>query len=260
MNPASPSCDRFFEALAKLDLPLISHAGEERAVHGGNTQHFGNPLLLRRALDHGVRVVVAHCGAMGQDRDLDKGENGPYVDSSDLFARLMDDPVYGPKLSGDISAMTQLNRAGPALETVLAREDWHPRLHNGSDYPLPGVMPLFSVAYMAQLGLIPPSAVPVLGEIRRHNPLLFDFVLKRHLSFKGKRFAPSVFMTRSCFVKKEKKRICSTGFGCTPPSRLPRRTVRRTLRALRAMPRPPPRARSAWSSPGPPRRWRPARC
>ncbi|MCZ7655906.1 MAG: hypothetical protein M5R42_19030 [Rhodocyclaceae bacterium] len=48
MNPSSPLCDRFFEALAKLDLPLISHAGEERAVHGGNTQHFGNPLLLRQ--------------------------------------------------------------------------------------------------------------------------------------------------------------------------------------------------------------------
>ena len=202
MDPASSLCDRFFEALAKLDLPLISHAGEERAVQGGNTQHYGNPLLLRRALDHSVRVVVAHCGSMGQDRDIDKGENGPYVDSFDLFARLMDDPVYGPKLHGDISAMTQLNRAGPALETVLMREDWHPRLLNGSDYPLPGVMPLFSVAYMVLLGLIPESAAPVLTEIRRHNPLLFDFVLKRHLSRKGRRFAKSVFETRRVFEPK----------------------------------------------------------
>ena len=199
MNPASPLCDRFFKGLAKLDLPLISHAGEERAVHGGNTQHYGNPLLLRRALDRGVRVIVAHCGSMGQDRDLDKGENGPYVDSFDLFARLMDDPHYGPKLHGDISAMTQLNRAGPALQKVLEREDWQPRLLNGSDYPLPGVMPLFSVTYMVQLGLIAQSAVPVLSEIRKHNPLLFDFVLKRHLSFKGRRFAKSVFETRRCF-------------------------------------------------------------
>lgn len=206
MNPASPLCDRFFETLAKLGLPLITHAGEERAVHGGNTQHFGNPLLLRRALDHGVRVVVAHCGSMGQDCDIDKGENGPYVDSFELFARLMDDPLYGPKLHGDISAMTQLNRAGPALETVLAREDWHARLLNGSDYPLPGVMPLFSATYMVQLGLIPETAVPVLTEIRKHNPLLFDFVLKRHLSFKGKRFAPSVFATRSFFEKKKEKK------------------------------------------------------
>ena len=203
MNPTSPLCDPFFTALAKLDLPLISHAGEERAVHGGNTQHFGNPLLLRRALDHGVRVVVAHCGSMGQDRDIDQGENGPHVDSFDLFARLMDDAKYGPKLHGDISAMTQLNRAGPALETVLRREDWHPRLLNGSDYPLPGVMPLFSVTYMVQLGLIPDSAAQVLTEIRKHNPLLFDFVLKRQLAFRGKRFAKSVFETRRFFEKKK---------------------------------------------------------
>jgi len=202
MNPASPLCDRFFAALAKLGLPLITHAGEERAVHGGNMQHFGNPLLLRRALDHGVRAVVAHCGSMGQDRDIDKGENGPYVDSFDLFARLMDDPLYGPKLNGDISAVTQLNRAGPALKTLLERTDWHNRLLNGSDYPLPGVMPLFSVDYMVQLGLLSASAAPVLTEIRKHNPLLFDFVLKRHLASAGKSFASSVFATRPFFERR----------------------------------------------------------
>ena len=42
---------------------------------------FGNPLRLRRALDAGVRVVVAHCASMGQDRDLDRGAAGPLVDS-----------------------------------------------------------------------------------------------------------------------------------------------------------------------------------
>ena len=202
MNPAAPLCDRFYAALAKRGLPLITHAGEERAVHGGNTQQYGNPLLLRRALDHGVRVVVAHCGSMGQDRDIDRGENGPYVDSFGLFARLMDDPKYGPRLHGDISAMTQLNRAGPALETVLQRTDWHGRLLNGSDYPLPGVMPLFSVTYMAQLGLIHETAVPVLTEIRKHNPLLFDFVLKRHLRHKDKGFSNGIFETRGFFEKK----------------------------------------------------------
>jgi mannonate dehydratase len=202
MNPSTPLCDRFYAALAKHGLPLITHAGEERAVHGGNTQHFGNPLLLRRALDHGVRVVVAHCGSMGQDRDIDRGANGPYRESFDLFARLMDDAKYGPKLHGDISAMTQLNRAGPALETALSREDWHGRLLNGSDYPLPGVMPLFSVNYMVELGLIPAATAPVLSEIRRHNPLLFDFVLKRHLRHQGKGFSAGIFETRSFFERK----------------------------------------------------------
>ncbi|MBI3937479.1 MAG: amidohydrolase family protein, partial [Betaproteobacteria bacterium] len=86
IDPASPRCDPFYAALARLKLPLITHAGMEQAVHVGDRQGYGNPLLLRRALEHGVRVVVAHCASLGQDRDLDRGVNGPLVDSFTLFA------------------------------------------------------------------------------------------------------------------------------------------------------------------------------
>ncbi len=199
MDPASPLCDRFYEAAARLKMPIVSHAGLERAVLGTDTQDFGNPLRLRRALDAGVRVVVAHCASMGQDRDLDKGDNGPLVDSFELFSRLMALPRYERHLFGDISAMTQINRAGPALAKVVEREEWHPRLLNGSDYPLPGVMPIFSVDYLVSLKLVQESAAPVLKEIRSHNPLLFDFVLKRHLRSNGKALGRSVFETRAFF-------------------------------------------------------------
>ena len=199
MDPASPRCDRFYEAAARLKLPIISHAGLERAVLGTETQDYGNPLRLRRALDAGVRVVVAHCASMGQDRDLDQGPNGPLVDSFLLFSRLFEMEKYKGLLFGDISAMTQVNRAGPALAKVVEREDWHPRLLNGSDYPLPGVMPIFSVDYLVSLNLVQESAAPVLKEIRAHNPLLFDFVLKRHLRSNGTALARSVFETRSFF-------------------------------------------------------------
>jgi len=205
MDPASPRCERFYEAAARLDLPVISHAGRERAVLGTDRQDYGNPLRLRRALDAGVRVVVAHCASMGEDRDLDKGENGPYVESFQLFSRLFDDKKYEKQLFGDISAMTQITRAAPALARVIEREDWHPRLLNGSDYPLPGVMPIFSVDYLVSHGQLQESAAPVLKEIRSYNPLLFDFVLKRHLrsgrtsATAGKALSKSVFETRSFF-------------------------------------------------------------
>lgn len=199
IDPAASRCDAFYAALARLDMPLISHAGEERAVSAAQ-QGFGNPLKLRRALDHGVRVIVAHCASMGKDRDLDRGENGPFVDSFSLFGRLMDDRRFEGRVFGDLSAMTQLNRAGPALATVIERADWHPRLLNGSDYPLPGIMPLYSVDYMVELKYIEPVMAPVLSAIRRHNPLLFDFVLKRHLTVNGKRLAASVFETRPFFT------------------------------------------------------------
>ena len=196
IDPVSARCDRFYEALRKWNLPLISHAGLERAVLG-ERQEYGNPLRLRRALDAGVRVVVAHCASMGEDRDTDKG--GGLVESFTLFARLMGEARYENSLFADISAMTQLNRAGPALARVIEEEGWHARLLNGSDYPLPGVMPIYSVDYLVSLGLLAPQAAPVLREIRLHNALAFDFVLKRSLRSNGKRFAARVFHTRRFF-------------------------------------------------------------
>ncbi len=204
IDPMSPRCDRFYEALSRHGLPLITHAGLERAVGGGDAQELGNPLRLRRALEHGVRVVAAHCASMGEDRDLDKGPNGPPENSFDLFARLMGERHWDGRLFGDISAMTQLNRAGPALARVIELTDWHPRLLNGSDYPLPGIMPLYSVGYMREQGFIEPAAVPVLRAIRGHNPLLFDFVMKRSLRWRGRRLSDSIFETRAFFDRERK--------------------------------------------------------
>jgi mannonate dehydratase len=199
MDPASPLCDRFYAAAARLGLPLISHAGRELAVVGANAQDYGNPLKLRRALDAGVRVVVAHCASLGADRDLDRGPGGPYVDSFTLFSRLMTETRYDGRVYGDVSAVTQVNRAGGTLARLLERTEWHARLLNGSDYPLPGIMPIFSVDAIVALGLLERSAAPVLTEIRAHNPLLFDFVLKRSLRRDGRAFAADVFETRRFF-------------------------------------------------------------
>ena len=201
IDPASARCDAFYSFLEKNQLPLIAHAGEERAVLGRGMHDYGNTLRLRRALDAGVRVVVAHCASMGQDRDLDRGENGAYVDSFLLFSRLMEEKRFEGRLYGDLSAMTQVNRAGPMLARVIERSDWHPRLLNGSDYPLPGVMPIFSVDYLVSLGLLQAGFAPVLKEIRLHNPLLFDFLLKRHVRSSGKALSPGVFETRAFFMR-----------------------------------------------------------
>ncbi len=202
IDPALPRCDEVYRTLTRLDLPLIVHAGEERAAPGDD--ELGNPLRLRRALEHGVRVVVAHCASMGESRDLDVGEHGPSTDCFNLFERLMDEPAHVGRLFGDISAMTQSARAGRPLRRVLERGraggDWAGRLLNGSDYPIPGLMPLYSLGRLAEEGVLPAAAVEPLTAIRRHNPLLFDFVLKRHLSLGGQRLAPSVFETRRFFV------------------------------------------------------------
>jgi mannonate dehydratase len=201
IDPAAPRCVPFYDALRRHNLPLITHAGAELAVVGDDWDDYGNPLRLRAALEAGVRVVIAHCASLGEDRDLDRGEHGPYVPSFALFERLMNEPRYEQNLGGDISALTQLNRAHPALARVLEEERWHARLLNGSDYPLPGVMPITSVDYLVSLGLLRESAGAVLKEIRSYNPILFDFALKRTLRSNGKALSAQVFETRRFFVR-----------------------------------------------------------
>jgi predicted TIM-barrel fold metal-dependent hydrolase len=206
IDPAAPRCDPFYAALARLDVPLLSHGGKELAVHGGAHDEFNNPLRLRRALGHGVRVIVAHCASLGSYPDIDRGRDASPVEAFTLFARLMDEARYENLLYGDLSAVTQVNRLGPALNTVLERDDWHARLVNGSDYPLPGVVPLFALSRMVGQGLITTEQAALCSEIRRYNPLLFDFVLKRCLRSRGKGLAPGVFESRRVFGAGEPSR------------------------------------------------------
>ena len=200
MDPADVRCDRYYEALARLKLPLLTHAGAELAVTGGQMQDYGNPLRLRRALDHGVRVIVAHCASLGDGIDLDRGPDGPAVSNFTLFTRLMEEPRYDKQLYGDLAAVGQLLRAGDALRTLLTRRDWHARLVYGSDYPLPGVMPIFAPRALATEGFLKQDEAVFLSELRRYNPLLFDIALMRLLAVDGRGFDATVFASRRVFV------------------------------------------------------------
>lgn len=199
MNPASSKCDAYYRVMAAAKLPLIVHCGEEKAVKGADTQHLGNPLLLRRALDAGVRIVVAHCATMGEDLDIDAGSNAGKVPSFDLFTRLMAEPRSRDLLHGDISAIVLRNRKFEVIQSLLQRTDWHGRLLYGSDYPLPGILPLISTSAFVNAGMLPAEAVADLETLREHHPLLFDFALKRLLSWQSKAFSAQVFETRRFF-------------------------------------------------------------
>ena len=196
MDPAAARCEPFYLVLAETGTPLIVHCGEEKAVKGSDTQAYGNPLRLRRALDAGVKVVVAHCASLGDDLD----DEGKVHSSFDLFLRLMAEPRAKTLLYGDISAITQRNRKPGFIRQLLQRQDLHERLLHGSDYPLPGILPLTSLSTLARAGLLPAGAVNDLDILRQHNPLLFDVSLKRLLAWQGHSFAPAVFHTRRVFA------------------------------------------------------------
>ncbi|HOY69598.1 MAG TPA: amidohydrolase [Methylotenera sp.] len=195
IDPASPKCTKFYQKLQQLNMPIITHVGRESAVPGGDL-NFNNPLKVRYMLDAGVRVVMAHCASDGMDKDYDNGNQ--LVTSFALFARMMDKPEYEKLLFGDISATTLFNHAW-VLKHILQRTDWHHRLHNGTDYPLPGVFPLISSEQFYREGMLAKEHIPFLQEVRKYNPIMFDFAMKRLLCFEGKRFPASVFETRGFF-------------------------------------------------------------
>jgi len=179
IDPADPRFDAFYRRMQELGVVLLTHAGEERAVAVKDAQTLGNPLKLRRPLDLGVTVIVAHCASLGRNADLD--HPGKVARNFDLFLRLMEDPKYRGRLYGDLSAITQINRLPAPLQTLLARPDFDGRLLNGSDYPLPGVDLIIWTRRLVELKLISAAERKALNEIWKRNPLLFDFVLKRTL-------------------------------------------------------------------------------
>ncbi len=193
MDPSDPAIDPYYRLMAKHDMILLCHTGEESAVHSPDDQRLGNPLLLRRALDNGVRVILAHAGNRGMNEDLDNP--GRQVRNFDLWLRMMDDPRYEHLLFSDISAITQTIRSHKDLRILLERADLHSRLVNGSDYPLPAI-DVFIQPWLLQMGgFITNQERKSLNEIRRHNPLLFDFALKRTMKHPktGAKFPTQLF-------------------------------------------------------------------
>jgi mannonate dehydratase len=110
----------------------------------------------------------------------------------------MGEQRYEKYLYADISAVPQTNRA-KYLKAIITNIDWHPRLLNGSDYPLPGVMPLFSVDGLVRNGWLKAADAAVIKSLRDYNPLMFDFVLKRSLRIGNAKLSDRIFETKSFF-------------------------------------------------------------
>lgn len=200
IDPSSPRCDALYDAMVRLRVPLITHAGEEKAVHAEERQRLGNPLLLRRPLERGVTVVVAHCASLGPNPDLD-APGAPMVDSFDLWLRLMREERWRGRLFGELSAMTIVNRVGRPLAEVLRDPDLSARVLNGSDYPLPAINVLMQTGAVQDKGFITAAERALINEVDRADPLLADFVLKRTLRLREggqeRRLPDQAFLARA---------------------------------------------------------------
>jgi hypothetical protein len=196
MDPNDARIDPYYDYMAQHGMVLLVHGGAEFAVEAEELQEFGNPLRLRRALDRGVAVVIAHCASAGDSEDFD--HLGTLAPSFELFLRMMAEPRYQGLLFGEISALTQWRRLD-VLETLLDRPELHSRLVDGSDYPLPGVNSAVWTWQMWRRGMITWEERGQLNEIYAYNPLLFEYVIKRTIRSPktGARFPASIFEGRA---------------------------------------------------------------
>jgi len=125
--------------------------------------------------------------------------DGVRLSNFELFIKLMDCPKYNGLLFGDISSVCAHKRVD-VLETLLNRTDLHPRLINGSDFPVPAVYVVVWTSQLRRRGLIKPDEERHLNVIFQHNPLLFDFCLKRCMrSSTGSKFLDCVFIKPALF-------------------------------------------------------------
>jgi predicted TIM-barrel fold metal-dependent hydrolase len=122
INPGDPKLIPFYKKMVELKLPLLSHTGEEKSFSRAD-EEFGDPEKLRLPLSQGVTVIAAHIASS----EKYQGERGP-----DRLARLMRE---FPNLYTDISALTQINKAG-CLQEALTKPEFSGRLVYGTDFPL----------------------------------------------------------------------------------------------------------------------------
>jgi len=174
INPDDPQLAPFYRKLVELNLPLLTHTGEEKSFSRAD-ESFGDPEKLRLPLSLGVTVIAAH---IASSEKFD-GERGP-----DRLAGLMRE--Y-PNLYTDISALTQLNKPG-YLNEALTKPEFAGRLVYGTDFPLINTA-LVSPWYSFHLSLRQKIQI-----WRVKNPWDRDVLMKHDLGVPTETFARSAQM------------------------------------------------------------------
>ena len=162
IDPAAESLLPFYQKLIELEMPLLTHAGQERSF-AHSRDELCDPQRLARPLELGVTVIAAHIATTGKN------------DGIENFERIM--PMFErySNLYTDISSLTQINKLG-YLRSALEIELLHSRMIFGSDWPLQ-MFPLVSPWYHADsLSFRQAKAVQQLD-----NQWDRDVVLKRFL-------------------------------------------------------------------------------
>lgn len=139
INPSNERYIDYYNELVELDLPLLTHVGDEDSFSKTNNA-LGDPQLLHLALKCGVRVIAAHVASSGTSAGQDNVE------------RLLEMMPQYPNLLADLSTLTQFNRRRH-LPKVLNDPRLKGRLMYGTDYPLTNTPLVSPLQYMLHLNI-----------------------------------------------------------------------------------------------------------
>ena len=137
IDPADEAIVPFYQKMAALGLPLLSHAGREKSFAHAQDE-YSDPLRLSLPLQHGVTVIAAHIATTGES------------EGQDNFERILPMFAVWPNLYTDISSLTQINKLG-YLARALKVPGLKARMLYGTDWPLqyfPLVSPWFHVNHI----------------------------------------------------------------------------------------------------------------
>ncbi|HAF58666.1 MAG TPA: hypothetical protein DCL00_03665 [Opitutae bacterium] len=161
VNCSNPRYRPFWEAMVRLNLPLLSHTGGEFSVPVLN-ERYADPRILRLPLETGATVIAAH-GA-GKSGIFDRDYTQELIGMMQSFPRLFTDnsALASPNRWRTIPALLQ-----PKVQT---------RVIHGSDFPVPcgGFGPWAGK-------LLSFSDYRISRSIK--NPLERDIFLKRSMGF-----------------------------------------------------------------------------
>ncbi|MFO1488305.1 MAG: amidohydrolase family protein [Verrucomicrobiota bacterium] len=170
IDPADPRLEVFYRKMVELNLPLLTHAGQERSFSGA-TDSYCDPGKLRYPLSLGVRVIAAHIASTGSY----EGER-----SSERLARLMPEHT---NLFSEISSLTQINKHF-FLSEALQESRFNGRLLYGTDFPLINTALVSPWHYGLRL-----SGKQLWEMARTENPWDKDVLLKHYLGTPAEVFA-----------------------------------------------------------------------
>ena len=122
IDPEDKRCVPFYEAMAHLHLPLLSHTGNEHTVPAGNNR-LNHPRKLLAALARGVTVIAAHCGKR------------LYLHERCSFSEWKRMALEHEHFYGDLSALLSPVRI-PALREIARTPALSAKVVYGSDFPM----------------------------------------------------------------------------------------------------------------------------